>query len=410
MTIRSADGADTTAHALRSLLTPQGLADPYSLYRELRDTEASGGSIGRLVVRHDQATAALIDRSMSCDRIPGLVATLSEAVRAEVTVVERTLRDIVAFRDPPGHTRIRRLLAKAFTPAVVRQERLAVERATRFLLDDITDEREVDLHARVTYPLPAMVIGALLGVPDTELERFQAWALDIVSFVGSGQLDADLARRTRDSMMEMREYLAELVEQRRLAPGDDLLSAMIAAAEEDDRLTTDEIYANAVFLMTAGHETATNMLSNGVLTLLRHQEQIQLLRTDPGLIESATEEMLRFESPVQVTARFVTEDTEFSGRRLRAGDALILLLGAANRDPDVFAEPDRFDIGREKNHHVAFALGPHFCLGASLARLEMQVVVPMILERFPNLRLRDADIAWQPTLSFRGPTELAVQW
>lgn len=410
MSASPADGADTTDHALRSLLAPEGLADPYSLYRELRDTEASGGSIGRVVVRHDQVSAALTDRSMSCDRIPGLVAALPGAVQPDVTVVERTLRDILAFRDPPGHTRVRRLLAKAFTPAVIRQEQLAVERAARFLLDGVAGDGEADLHARVTYPLPAMVIGALLGVPDTELERFQGWALDIVFFVGSGQLDAELALRTRDSLVEMREYLADLVERRRQAPGDDLLSAMIAAADEGDRLTTDEIYANSVFLMTAGHETATNMLSNGVLTLLRCQDQLQRLRADQGLIETATEEMLRYESPVQVTARYVTGETEFSGRRLRAGDALILLLGAANRDPRVFADPDRFDIGREKNRHLAFAIGAHYCLGASLARLEMQVVVPMILERFPDLRLRDDDITWQPTLSFRGPTELWVRW
>jgi len=407
---RPADATDTTEHALRQLLTPEGLADPYALYRELREREASGDPIGRVVVRHEQVSAALTDRSMSCERIPGLVASLPDEVRSQVSVVERTLGDIIAFRDPPAHTRLRRLLAKAFTPGVVGQERLAIERAAGFLIDAIADDGETDLHGRVTYPLPAMVIGALLGVPDAELERFQRWALDIVFFVGSGQLGAELALRTRDSMLEMREYLADLVGRRRREPGDDLLSAMIAAADEGDRLTTDEIYANSVFLMTAGHETATNMLSNGVLTLLRHEDQLARLLAAPELIETATEEMLRYESPVQVTARFVTEDRELWGRRLRAGEALILLLGAANRDPDVFDDPDRFDIGRDKNRHLAFALGPHFCLGASLARLEMQVVVPLILERLPGLALGDGEIAWQPTLSFRGPTQLPVRW
>lgn len=411
MTVGAQGGADATGHTLRTLLSPTGLADPYALYRELRATEDAGGDIGRIVVRHDQVSAALRETSMSSDRIPGLMATLPLELRTEVGLVERTLRDIIAFRDPPGHTRVRRLLSSAFTPAVVRQERLAIEQAAEFLLATIAAENnEADLHAGLTFPLPAMVIAALLGVPDAERDRFQQWAVDIVYFVGSGNIDSELARRTRDGMLEMREYMADLVGRRRRDPGHDLLSAMIAAADEGDRLTADEIFANAVFLMTAGHETATNMLSNGLLTLLRHPGELARLRADPGLIEPATEETLRYESPVQMTGRFVTADSTFFGRRLCAGEALILVLGAANRDPNVFDAPDRFDIGRAKNRHLAFALGSHFCLGASLARLEMQVVIPMILARFPRLRLLDDAVTWQPTLSFRGPTELRTCW
>lgn len=410
VTVRGQGSSDATQRALRPLRDPAGLADPYPIYWQLRMAERAGQDLGRVVVSHDQVATALTDRALSSDRIPGLLSTLPVDVRSEVDVVERTLRDITAFRDPPDHTRIRRLLAKAFTPAVVRREREAVERAASFLLDGIAADGAADLHARVTFPLPAMVIAALLGVPDAEIERFQSWALDIVYFVGSGNLDGELALRTRDGMLEMRAYMADLVARRRQEPGDDLLSAMIAAADEGDRLTEDEIFANSVFLMTAGHETATNMLSNGLLTLLRHPGELARLRADRSLMESATEEMLRYESPVQITSRFVREDREVVGRELRAGEALILVLGAANRDPDVFDDPDRFDIARRDNRHLAFAFGPHYCLGASLARLEMQVVVPMVLDRFPGLRLNDDEVTWQPTLSFRGPTALWVRW
>jgi cytochrome P450 len=400
--------ADATTAALRGLLSPDGLHDPYPVYRALRDAEAAGRDIGHIVVRHDQIAEALGDRSMSSERIPSLLAGLPADVQSDVAIVGSTLGDIVAFRDPPDHTRVRRLLAKSFTPRVLAQERAAVERVARHLLDRWPDCGTVDLVAAVTFPLPAMVIAALLGVPDAEFDRFTGWANDIVFFVGSGDVDEALARKTRDSMIEMRAYMADLVARRRRQADHNLLSEMIAVADESDRLSLDEIYANAVFLMTAGHETATNMLTNGVLALLRHPPELARLRAEPALIESATEEMLRFESPVQITARLLRDDRRFHGRDVRAGEALTLVLGAANRDPDVFAEPDRFDITRTPNRHLAFALGPHYCLGASLARLEMHVVVPMLLDRFRGLALASDDVTWQRTLSFRGVTALEV--
>lgn len=184
---------------------------------------------------------------------------------------------------------------------------------------------------------------------------------------------------------------------------------MIAAVEEGDRLTEAELYANALFLMTAGHETAANMLSNGVLTLLRHPDQLDLLRSDHTLVGSATEEILRFEGPVQIAARVAGADDATSSRGLRAGDAVVIVLGAANRDPARFADPDRFDIRRSPNPHLAFSHGPHFCLGGALARAEMEIVLRLLLERFPNIALAEERISWQPTLDFRGPTRLLVR-
>jgi cytochrome P450 len=207
----------------------------------------------------------------------------------------------------------------------------------------------------------------------------------------------------------MRELLARLVVERTADPGPDLLSAMIGAADEGERLSVDELYANALFLMTAGHETATNMLSNGILTLLRHPDQQELLLADWSLLGTATEEMLRFESPVQIGARVADRDREVQGLPLRAGQPVIVMLGAANRDPEVFGEPDRFDLTRDPNPHVAFGHGMHFCLGAALARAEMETVLPRLFDRFGPMRLAEDTVEWQPTLDFRGPTRLLVR-
>ena len=208
----------------------------------------------------------------------------------------------------------------------------------------------------------------------------------------------------------MRAFLRELVARRRAEPGDDLLSAMIAAADAEGRLSEDEIYANATFLMTAGHETATNLLSNAVLTLIRHPQEFERLRRDPALIPSAAEEILRFELPVQMTPRTAVEDGVLAGRKVRAGDALLLFLGAANRDPARFADPDRFDIARADNRHLAFGYGAHYCLGAALAREELRIALAHLLRRLPGLELAAEDIEWQATIDFRGPLALPVRW
>ena len=396
--------------SVRDLACPEGLRDPYAVYAHFRDAEAAGEDIGRIVVRYDQVTGLLADRRLSSDRVGGILAPLGSGVRGQCPLVERTLRNIVAFRDPPDHTRIRRLLASTFSIRMVARVEGMVEGISARLLDAVAAGGEADLHRAYTYPLPAMVVGAMLGIPEADLDRFKSWALDIVFLVGSGSPTAELARAAEGHFAEMREYLRSLVAARRAAPGDDLLSAMIAAADDEGRLSEDEIFANATFLMTAGHETATNLLSNGVLTLIRHPDQFERLRRDPALIPSAAEEILRFESPVQMTPRHAVEDGELAGRKVRAGDALLLFLGAANRDPARFPDPDRFDIARADNRHLAFGFGAHFCLGAALARMELRIALAHVLDRLPGLELAVDDVAWQPTIDFRGPLSLPVRW
>jgi len=396
--------------SVRDLASPEGLRDPYAVYSRFRDAEAAGRDIGRVVVRYDQIVGLLGDRRLSSERVGGILEPLGSEVRGRCPLVERALRGIVAFRDPPDHTRIRTLLASTFTPRMVRRVAHIIENVSKRLLDAVAAEGEADLHRAYAYPLPAMVVGAMLGVPESDLERFKSWALDIVLLVGAGSPSAQLALAAEDHFAEMREYLGALVAERRAGPGDELLSAMIDAADHGKRLSEDEIFSNATFLMTAGHETATNMLSNAVLTLMRHPEQFERLRRDHALIPSAAEEILRFESPVQMTARYAVEDGELAGRTVKAGDALLLFLGAANRDPARFPHPDRFDITRSDKRHVAFGYGAHYCLGAALAREELRIALAHLLERLPGLELAADDVLWQPTIDFRGPLALPVRW
>lgn len=390
------------------LSSPGGLADPYAVYREMRAAAEAGEPTGRFLFRYEDVRAAVYDRELSSDRVSAILRPLPDEARAGAALLERTLRDIVVFTDEPDHRRLRRLLTTTFTPRMVEQARPMIGRVADRLLDTLAGD-VVDVHNGLTYPLPAMVVGELLGIPDADRPAFQAWALDLVLVVGSGRLTPALASRAAAGMAGMRSLMARLVAERRGDPGPDLLSAMTAATDDGDRLTADELYANALFLMTAGHETATNMLSNGILALLRHPEQLALLRADPGLLDTAIEEMLRYDGPVQIAARVADRDREVRGLPLRRGDAVIVMLGAANRDPDVFADPDTFDITRSPNPHVAFSHGVHFCLGAALARAEAQVLLPRLLDRFPTLRLADEHVEWQPTLDFRGPTRLLVR-
>jgi cytochrome P450 len=394
---------------VRRLTSPTGLADPYAVYREIRAAAAAGESTGRFLFRYEDVRDTVYDRELSSDRVSAILRPLPDEARTGAALLEQTMRDIIVFTDQPDHRRLRRLLTAAFTPRMVEQAKPMIARVADRLLDELAVDDVFDVHSRVTYPLPAMVVGELLGIPEADRAVFQSWALDLVFVVGSGRITPELAERATRSVADMRALMARLVDERRRDPGPDLLSAMIAAADDGDRLTADELYANALFLMTAGHETATNMLSNGILALLRHPDQLELLRDEPALFSTAIEEMLRYDGPVQIAARIADRDRELRGLALNQGDAVIVMLGAANRDPDVFADPDTFDITRSPNPHVAFSHGMHFCLGATLARAEAHILLSRLLDRFPKLRLADEHVEWQPTLDFRGPNRLLVR-
>jgi pimeloyl-[acyl-carrier protein] synthase len=405
------EDSDGTGAVLRELLDPASLADPSGIYRRLHAERHAGQNAGRLVIGHADAVKVLGDRTLSSDRVTTSMKPLPPHERAGLDPLEPTLRAIVAFLDPPAHTRVRRLLQASFTPAIARHQAEVVRSITARLLDELERRgRGADLVEVVTWPLPALVVGGLLGIPERELDRFRRWAQAIATFFGAGRVDAATARQARQAVIELRGFMPDLL--RHASREQNLLSAMVeAASAEDGRLTSDEVVANALFLMTAGHETAANQLANAAVTLLRHPEQAAELRDQPELVDGAVDEVLRFEGAVRMTARIVPDERELIARRYRPGEAVVVLLAAANRDPDRFAAPDTFDIHRPDNQPLSFGFGAHYCLGAALARQELRIVVSALFERFPALRLdRKHTVEWQPILDFRGPAELRVEW
>lgn len=314
-------------------------------------------------------------------------------------------------QDPPDHTRLRTLVNKAFTPRVVEGLREEIQRIVDRLLDEVDGAGSMDLVDRLAYPLPVIVICEMLGVPDDDRNRFRDWSyaiarsLDAIAFP-----DPDVVARANQAQDALTGYFRGLVEERRRQPRGDLLSAMIAAEEAGDRLSTEELFAMTSLLFIAGHETTVNLIGNGVLALLQHPDQLGKLREDPSLIASAIEELLRYDSPVQRTARIVYEDVEIGGRAIKAGSVVVALLGAANRDPAHFPEPDRLDIARADNRHLSFGWGIHFCLGAPLARLEGQIAIGTLLRRMPSLALATDTLEWRETSTLRGLKTLPVSF
>jgi cytochrome P450 len=314
--------------------------------------------------------------------------------------------------DPPDHSRLRSLVARAFTPKRIADLRPAAESITAALVDETAAAAAsgavVDLIRSLAYPLPVQVICRLLGVPEADEATFTGWSGALARSLDPSVLrspEVDAAIRAAEG--DMAAYLENLLAFRRTTPGDDLLSALLAVEGDGDRIATVEVVDLALLLLVAGHETTVNLIGNGILALLRTPDQLELLRHRPELIASAVDELLRFDSPVQMTQRVATEDLDLVGSRVRAGDEILLVLGAANRDPLVFAEPHRLDVTRDARRHLAFGGGIHHCLGAALARLEGQVALSALLAGFSHLELAGQPVR-RPTFNLRGLESLPV--
>ncbi|MET9873666.1 cytochrome P450 [Actinacidiphila glaucinigra] len=379
-------------------------ADPYPFYARLREKgpvhRVRTADVGELwlIVGHDQARAALADTRFAKDsRALGWLSYDEELLGRHMLV-----------SDPPEHTRLRKLVAREFTGRRVEELAPRVEEVTAGLLDAMLARPDgtADLVEALAYPLPITVICELLGVPDLDREAFRAWSNEVVAPTGP--------EAERRAFEELAAYLHELIEDKRCAPGDDLMSALIRTTSEDgDRLSRSELSGMAFLLLIAGHETTVNLISNGVRALLTHPDQLALLRADMSLIDGAVEEMLRYDGPVETaTFRFTTEPVDVAGTVIPAREPVLVALAAADRDPGRFPEADRFDIRRDTRGHVAFGHGLHFCLGAPLARLEGRVAVRALLERCPDLAL-DADpvkLDWLPGMLMRGVRRLPVRF
>ncbi len=387
--------------------SPEFQADPYPLYRRLRAedpvhyVELPGLELMGLwlLTRHADVTAVLRDERFSARK------QLMSIVESSVAV--RPLTSSMLVVDPPDHTRMRMLVTKAFTPRVIEGLRPRIQELVDAVLDGVAADGEMDVIRDLAYPLPVTVIAELLGVPAEDRERFKQWSDDVAVLADGTLVLAGLAQ-AEQSMVALETYLTAVFAERRARPQGDLISALVAAREQEQVLTEAELFATCVLLLVAGNETTTNLIGNGMLALLRNRDQLALLGREPGLIRPAIEELLRYDSPVQLTSRTPMVDVEIGGKLIRAGQEVDLVLGAANRDPAAFVEPDRLDITRADNRHVSFGLGIHFCLGAPLARLEGQIAIQTLVHRFPGVRLATDVTGWRPGLVLHGLKSLPV--
>lgn len=394
-----------------NLSAPEVIADPYPYFHQLRAEDPVHWNPkwgGWILTRYDDVQFAFQDRRLSADRMTPFMKGLPPNEAEELQPSFRIFSKWMVFTDPPTHTRLRLLVNKAFTPRRVEGLRPRIQAIVDELLDAIADKGQVELIRDFAYILPVTVIAELLGVPPQDREMIKHCSDEITLFIFGAIGVEDRRQRAQQALLELVDYLRAIIEARRQAPRDDLISALLAAKERDDLLSEDEIIATCVLVLFGGHETTTNLISSSVHALLRHPEQMDKLRNDPSLIATAVEEFLRYDGPSKSMVRLALEDYELRGRQIRKGQRLLLVQSAANHDPEQFADPDRLDIIRQPNPHVAFGYGIHFCLGAPLARIETQIAINTLLRRLPGLRLQTEQLEWHPTIVSRALKALPV--
>ena len=387
-------------------------ADPYLMYRRVRERDPLHRSRpigGWIFTRYQDVLEALRDERFSADERGTRAYDRNRRKLMKAGVLSEDDVDVppILGLDPPDHTRIRNLVNKAFTRRAVERLRPRVDALVDELLDGLAGRDELELVRDFAGPLPVTVIAEMLGIPTEDRGHFRAVSNEVVRGLGSDDLD-DM-RRSVEGSRSLEQYLEEVVEKRRVEPRDDLISALVIAEEEGDKLNTREVFSNIVLLLVAGNETTMNLIGNGIHALLRHPDQLALLRERPELIESAVEEILRWDSPVQNTRRIAKCDLEWEGTAIKQKQWVILSLGAANRDPAQFEDPDRFDIERGDSRHLSFGQGIHFCLGAQLARLEAQRAILGLIQRHPKLRLATEQLQWGDNVVLRGLRALPLR-
>ena len=393
---------------------PSCLLDPYPMYARLRARPEiiASPELGWLVARHADVSAVLHDRRMASGPLnAALYAGLPAEARAAIEPFQVSMSHNMLFQDAPEHTRLRRLVSQTFTPRRVQQLRETIAEITRGLLVECGRGDSFDVIGGLAFPLPARVIASMLGVPWEDLGQLKRWTDDGADFLGNARTTltpVDLAARTGASYTALMEYFRQQVARHRAEPGDDLICDMLAIEDGGQRLTEAELLSTCGLLFSAGHETTTNLIGNGLLALLRHPDQLQALRDEPALIPAAINELTRYDCPVQFIYRVSLEPVELGATTIPAGQLLTLLLGAANRDPQAFPDPDRLDVRRAPRHHVSFGTGAHACLGGFLARLEAAIALEQLLALAPGLRLSDEPLAWHPNPIFRGLERLLV--
>ena len=399
-----------SALSLYHLLDPDVLANPYPLFRRLR-TEAPVQWDAFLhtwvVTRYVDVLEVLHTFSADRTHTPEKLRSLG---LSEISPLAQLMVKQMLFMDPPAHTRLRSLASQAFCPARVAVLRSHIREIVNRLLDSVQNNGQMDIISDLGEPLPAIVTAEMLGVPPSDRQQLKAWSADFAEMLGNFQHNPEHAPRMLRTVQDMTAYFRDTIRRQKDIPQDGLVHSLMTAEVNGDRLSEEEVVANSIVTMVGGLETTTNLIGNGVLTLLRNPQELQRLRDDPSLVPSAVEEMLRYESPSQHTGRLAPEDVELGGKLIRKGQAVMAVMAAANRDPERFPDPDRFDVSRTENRHLAFGYAAHFCFGAALARVEGQEVFEAIIRRLPDLQLQPGPLVWRNNLGLRGLTALPVKF
>ena len=403
-----------TAPVKKVVFNDEILQDPYPTYARLHEE----GPIHYLdvgskwavwsVISHAECSSVAKDPRLSAKRAQQMLLPLPLSRQAEFSELARMLGLWLIFMDPPEHSRLRKLLNKGFSPAAIEALRPQVETIVDRMLKPLHHGSEVELMREFANPMPVRIISEMLGVPQELHDTFVSWSRAIAVFRGTPDRTVEQAQAAQDALIALTDFFRKTVAERKRNKGNDLISLLIDIEEEGEVLTEEELYAQCIGLLFAGHETTRNLIGNGMYTLLQHPPETAELRERPEMIRTAVEELLRYESPVQFTARVLKEGIEICGQHIPRKWSVLCMLGAANRDPKRFKEPNQLDLKRLNNQHLAFSAGPHACIGGQLARLEGQVAILNLLQRFPKMKLTGPRPEWASTFGLRGLKSLPV--
>lgn len=403
---------ETHADSRFDLFAPDVLADPYPTYRRMQQEEPihwSAALGGWLLLRHQDVSAALRDPRLSAARLSLMLERLPVEERAQLQPLMRAWDRWLTFLDNTEHARLRPLISAAFTPRVVGGMRPHIQTLVDKLIDAVAERGELELIRDLAYPLPAIVITEMLGARPEDRDQLKHWS-DEIGLLGREREGLPILLRVQQGVLDLTDYFRQIAAERRAQPQDDLMSNLLQAEVAGRVLDDEELLATCTLLLFAGHETTTHLIANSLLCLLQHPDQLAQLQHDPTLIGPAVEELLRYTSPALLLVRTASADLDIAGQPIQAGQGVYPVIAAANRDPAVVVDPDRFDITRSESRHLAFGYGPHFCVGAALARMETQIAIGTLLRRLPGLRLATERPSWSATPLFRRLESLPLRF
>jgi pimeloyl-[acyl-carrier protein] synthase len=408
--LRPSSKQNPREYSLFQLFKPETLADPYPFYQRLREHEPVRWDpfMHSWVVTSYAETVTVLTK-YKADRAPK-PEQLDAMGLSVLSPYAALMQKQLLFRDAPSHTRLRSLCAMAFAPRRIELFRLASIKIANDLIDRVQEQGHMDLIADFASPFPSILLTVLMGLPVADHEQIKLWASDFSELLGNFEHDPDRIKQIVASVEHLRVYLSEKVAEQRREPCEGVVSTLLSAVTDGARLTDEEVVANSMLMIAGGLEETTNLIGNGMLSLLRRPQQLAQLRDHPGILPSAVEELLRFEAPTQYTGRIAPEDVELGGKTIRKGDALIAVLAAANRDPARFPDPDLLDLTRLDNRHVAFGWASHYCLGAPLTRLAGQIAFATLLERLSDIKLITSQPTWRGMAAMRGVTSLQIEF